>query len=582
MENRWIISQLSLSERSVCDKLAEELGISLIAASMLVRRNIHTASEARAFLYPEISMLHDPFLMNDMERAVERLDKAVQAKERILVYGDYDVDGTTAVSLMYKFLCKVAGNAETQLDYYIPDRYTEGYGVSLRGIDYAASTSCTLIVALDCGIKNVDEVKYAAEKGIDFIICDHHLPGEHIPDAVAVLDAKRADTTYPFGELCGCGVGFKLAQAYALRHNIPFSEIEPLLGFVAMAIASDIVPIVGENRVLAHFGIRNLNEHPAIGIESIMRVGGVEKGKLTVNDLVFKLGPRVNACCRIRSAKDAVRLLITEDAAEAASMSEEIDRHNLVRKDLDQQITAEALSSLEADPHNTEHFSTVVCGDNWHKGVVGLVASRLINHYYRPTIVLTQTDGMVSGSGRSVEGFDLYSAVASCHELLTTYGGHTFALGLSLKPENLPAFKQQFEAYVRNHIQPEQRQPVVNVEAEISFADITEHFFDTLMLFEPFGPGNPRPVFLTRSVCNYHNTRRVGKQGEHLKLDITDGTGVKDGIAFGKGEYCMPLLNGQRFDVCYILDENIFNGRKTIQMIAQDLKPSASADNSIQ
>ena len=570
MNSRWEIRKLSQSQQALVKSLAQELHISEISAGMLVRRGLTTAAAASSFVHPDLKQLHDPFLMKDMNEAVIRLQAAILSNERILIYGDYDVDGTTAVALTYTFLCSVTD--QSHIDYYIPDRYTEGYGVSFKGIDYAVQTGCTLIVALDCGIRSTQEVEYAKQQGVDFIICDHHLPGTKIPDAVAVLDAKREDCNYPFKELCGCGVGFKLAQAYCLKNNISFNTLHPLLPLVAMAIASDIVPVVGENRILVYYGIRGLNTNPSIGIQKLLGVASVEEGKLTVNDLVYKIGPRINACGRIRSGRDAVRLLITDNEDEALEMSEEINHQNEIRKGLDQQITNEALQLLEADPENLQKATTVVCGENWHKGVVGIVASRLIDSYYRPTIVLTLTDGMISGSARSVGGFDIYSAIDSCSDLLTNFGGHIFAAGLSMKPENLPEFKQRFENYVSQHILSEQRQPVIQVEAEINFSDITNQFFNILRHLEPFGPGNPRPIFVTRNICNYRYTRRVGKQGEHLRLDVTDQTGVMQGIAFGKGEYATHLMNGENLDICYELQQNTFNGQTTLQMLVQDLR----------
>ena len=570
MNSRWEIRKLSQSQQALIKSLAQELHISEISAGMLVRRGLTTAAAASSFVHPDLKQLHDPFLMKDMNEAVFRLQAAIQSNERILIYGDYDVDGTTAVALTYTFLCSVTD--QSHIDYYIPDRYTEGYGVSFKGIDYAVQTGCTLIIALDCGIRSTQEVEYAKQQGVDFIICDHHLPGTKIPDAVAVLDAKREDCNYPFKELCGCGVGFKLAQAYCLKNNISFDNLHPLLPLVAMAIASDIVPVVGENRILVYYGIRGLNTNPSIGIQKLLGVASVEEGKLTVNDLVYKIGPRINACGRIRSGRDAVRLLITDNEDEALEMSEEINHQNEIRKGLDQQITNEALQLLEADPENLQKATTVVCGENWHKGVVGIVASRLIDSFYRPTIVLTLTDGMISGSARSVGGFDIYSAIDSCSDLLTNFGGHIFAAGLSMKPENLPEFKQRFENYVSQHILSEQRQPVIQVEAEINFSDITNQFFNILRHLEPFGPGNPRPIFVTRNICNYRYTRRVGKQGEHLRLDVTDQTGVMQGIAFGKGEYATHLMNGENLDICYELQQNTFNGQTTLQMLVQDLR----------
>lgn len=572
MNTRWEIKPLSDKQQTICKNLAAELHISEISAAMLVRRGLLTAADARAFIAPDLNRLYDPFLMKDMHKAVQRLTTAIQNNEKILIFGDYDVDGTTAVALMFTFLSSITANPDTQLDYYIPDRYTEGYGISLKGINYAIETDCTLIIALDCGIRSNDEVQYAKQKGIDFIICDHHLPGQTIPQAVAVLDTKTTTCCYPFKDLCGCGVGFKLAQAYALQNNISQDKLQPLLPLVAMAIASDIVPVKDENRILAYYGIRMINTTPSVGIKHLMRVAGIESGKLTIGDLVYKIGPRINACGRIHSGRDAVRLLITDNEQEALQMSEDINNQNEIRKGLDQQITNEALKLLMVEPDNENKKSTIVCGENWHKGVVGIVASRLIDTYYRPTIVLTLTDGMVSGSARSVGGFDIYSAIDSCSDLLTNFGGHIYAAGLSMKPENLPAFKQRFEKYVNTHILPEQMQPVIEIESEITFSDITSQFFNILRHLEPFGPGNPRPVFVTRNICNYRYTRRVGKQGEHLKLDVTDKTSAMQGIAFGKGEYALPLMNGENMDICYSLQQNTFNGQTTIQMMVQDIK----------
>lgn len=571
MNSSWEIRFQSQSERSLCKQLAQELSISEISASLLVRRGLLTAADARKFISPKLDMLHDPFLMKDMFQAVQRIHKAITDGESILIFGDYDVDGTTAVALTFTFLSSIIQNSNTKIDYYIPDRYSEGYGISTKGIDYAKQTGSTLIIALDCGIRSINEVEYAKEKGIDFIICDHHLPGETIPKAVAVLNPKREDCQYPFSELCGCGVGFKLVQAYTQKFDVEF-QLTTLLPLVAMAIASDIVPIKDENRILAFYGIRMLNSCPTIGIKSLMSIAGIEIGKLTINDLVYKIGPRINACGRIRSGKDAVRLLITTNQEEANSMSETINQQNEVRKGLDQQITNEALEILQSDEQNSIKKSTIVCGENWHKGVVGIVASRLIDSFYRPTIVLTLSDGMISGSARSVGGFDIYSAIDSCSDLLTNFGGHIYAAGLSMKPDKLPAFKQRFEQYVSTHILPQQMRPVIEVETEIAFSDITSQFFNILQHLEPFGPGNPRPIFVTRNVCNYRYTRKVGKNGEHLRLDVTDRTGALQGIAFGKGDYALPLMNGENMDICYELQQNTFNGQTTIQMMVLDIR----------
>lgn len=576
MENFWKINTLTEEQQSLRDRLATELRISPLSAALLITRGLTTADAARSFIRPKLEKLHDPFLMKDMTEAEARLSEAIAGHQRILIYGDYDVDGTTAVSLVYTFLHSFYDN----LDFYIPDRYTEGYGISFQGIDYAQAQGCQLIIALDCGIKAVDKVAYATARGIDFIICDHHKPGDELPAAVAVLDPHREDDHYPYTELSGCGVGFKLVQAYAKQHKIPMEQLRPLLSLLAMSIASDIVPITGENRILAHFGLIEINRNPSLGLRTIMKLAGIEPGRLTITDLVFKIGPRVNACGRIRSGADAVRLLITETPSQAEELAQAVEDNNNERKDLDKSIFEEALRQLQADPDIEQKCSTVVFSPNWHKGVVGIVASRLTENYYRPTIVLTQgDDGIISGSARSVSDFDIYSAIDSCRDLLTNFGGHDFAAGLSMLPENLPAFRERFEQYVRDHIQPHQKEPVIEVDAEILLADITQQFFRILQCLEPYGPGNPRPIFVTRSVINNRYTKRVGKQGEHLRLNVTDRSFNEygqpvfiDGIGFGFGEFAPVLQNGQAVDLCYSLEENCYNGRTSIQMMVQDIK----------
>lgn len=576
MENFWKINTLTEEQQSLRDRLATELRISPLSAALLITRGLTTADAARSFIRPKLEKLHDPFLMKDMTEAEARLSEAIAGHQRILIYGDYDVDGTTAVSLVYTFLHSFYDN----LDFYIPDRYTEGYGISFQGIDYAQAQGCQLIIALDCGIKAVDKVAYATARGIDFIICDHHKPGDELPAAVAVLDPHREDDHYPYTELSGCGVGFKLVQAYAKQHKIPMEQLRPLLSLLAMSIASDIVPITGENRILAHFGLIEINRNPSLGLRTIMKLAGIEPGRLTITDLVFKIGPRVNACGRIRSGADAVRLLITETPSQAEELAQAVEDNNNERKDLDKSIFEEALRQLQEDPDIEQKCSTVVFSPNWHKGVVGIVASRLTENYYRPTIVLTQgDDGIISGSARSVSDFDIYSAIDSCRDLLTNFGGHDFAAGLSMLPENLPAFRERFEQYVRDHIQPHQKEPVIEVDAEILLADITQQFFRILQCLEPYGPGNPRPIFVTRSVINNRYTKRVGKQGEHLRLNVTDRSFNEygqpvfiDGIGFGFGEFAPVLQNGQAVDLCYSLEENCYNGRTSIQMMVQDIK----------
>lgn len=568
MDTIWKIRELSADEQTLTTQLAKELNISELSARMLVVRGIRTADQARKYIRPSLDEINDPFLMRDMDKAVARLDKALQNGERILVYGDYDVDGTTAVALMYTFVKSLTDN----VDFYIPDRYLEGYGISFKGIDYAQSSGCSLIIALDCGIKAVDKVEYAKKRNIDFIICDHHTPGDEIPKAVAVLNMKRADCPYPYKDLSGCGVGFKFAQAYSQTHHIPM-KWHKMLPLVVMAIASDVVSITGENRVLAFFGLKEINNNPAPGIAALIEVAGIDPKHVTITDLGYKLGPRINACGRLYSGRDAVELLITDDVAFAQHRAQDINSYNAERQTYDRTTAEEALAMLAQDPDNDKKHTTVVYAPTWHKGVVGIAASRLIETYYRPTIVLTAgEDGTISGSARSVAGFDIYSAIDSCRDLLTNFGGHQFAAGLSMLESSLPEFKRRFEEYVAAHITEEQQHPMIHVEAEISYEEITDQFFKVLRCLEPFGPGNERPVFVTRNVINNRYTKRVGKTGEHLKLDVTDRTAAITGIAFGKGDLALHLQNGNAVDVCYELDENIYNGVRSIQMMVDDIK----------
>ena len=604
MTYQWNIRHLTAVEQETQQQLERELNISSAAARMLVVRGIQTADEARAFVRPSLDNLHDPFLMKDMDKAVERLHQAITQGEKILIYGDYDVDGTTAVALMYRFLKGIGnrtampiGNRSTDdnsipdtlypipaIDYYIPDRYTEGYGVSTQGIDYAAEQGCTLIITLDCGIKAVEKIAYANNKGIDVIVCDHHTPGDELPNAVAVLNMKRDDCPYPYKDLSGCGVGFKLAQAYTQKYLIPISDNQypiteatllPLTQLLAMSIASDIVPITGENRILAHFGIKQINQAPFAGISAVVDVAGIEAKKLTINELVYKLGPRINACGRMKSGRAAVELLLTNDATFARQQAEEVNQHNEERRDCDTETTKEALTMLEEDATFAQRHSTVVYAPHWHKGVVGIVASRLTETYYRPTIVLTAgEDGIISGSARSVGGFDIYAAIDSCSDLLTNFGGHKFAAGLSMHLDDLPEFKRRFEAYVAAHIQPNQLQPTLDIEAELQLGDITKSFYNVLRHLEPFGPGNPRPLFVSRRLINHRDTRAVGKEREHLRLDVTDRKNAITGIAFGRADMAEYMQNGNAVDICYELNENTFNHYTTIQMMVQDIKPS--------
>lgn len=548
--------------------LSAELDISPVAARMLAIRGLQTAAQARAYIRPSLDSLHDPFLMRDMGAAVDRLCAAIDRHERIMVYGDYDVDGTTAVALMYSFLRTQTEN----LIYYIPDRYTEGYGISAKGIDTAKAEGCSLVIALDCGIKAVDKMEYANRLGIDFIICDHHTPGDIIPSAVAVLNMKRADCLYPFKELSGCGVGFKLAQAYAQRRGMDMQEVYRLLPLLAMSIASDVVPVTGENRILAFYGLRALNAQPSVGIRAIMQVAGIEGKTITISDLVYKIGPRINAAGRIKSGAEAVRLLITDDAEAALRFAQDIDSYNQDRRDFDTRTTDEALAMLEADPDNASRHTTVVFSPEWHKGVVGIAASRLTETYYRPTIVLTAgDDDIISGSARSVSDFDIYTAIDSCRDLLTNFGGHKFAAGLSMHQADLPEFKRRFEQYVSEHITPEQQRPTLDIEEEVELSDMNWKMYKIIQCLEPFGPGNERPLFLCRNLINNRNTRAVS-EGRHLHLDLTDRIVAMDGIAFGQGDKATHLQNGKPIDICFYLEENSFRGRTTLQMNAQDIK----------
>ena len=568
MNINWKIKELTPEEQAAAQRLTTELEISPVAGRILAARGLRTAAEARAYIRPSLDSLHDPFLMKDMGAAVDRLCQAIDSHERIMVYGDYDVDGTTAVALMYSFLKTQTDN----LIYYIPDRYTEGYGISTKGIDTAKEKGCTLVIALDCGIKAVDKMEYAKSLGIDFIICDHHTPGETIPKTVAVLNMKRADCRYPYKELSGCGVGFKLAQAYALRRGMDMQEVYRLLPLLAMSIASDVVPVTGENRILAFYGLRALNAFPSVGMQAIMQVAGIEGKTVTISDLVYKFGPRINAAGRIKSGAEAVRLLITDDAEAALRFAQDIDSYNQDRRDFDSKTTDEALEQLAKDPMNSSRFTTVVFSPDWHKGVVGIAASRLTETYYRPTIVLTAgDDDIISGSARSVSDFDIYTAIDSCRDLLTNFGGHKFAAGLSMHIKDLPEFKRRFEEYVAAHITPEQQCPTLDIEAEVELSDMNWKMYKILQCLEPFGPGNERPLFLCRHLINNRNSRAVS-DGRHLHLDLTDCVVAMDGIAFGQGDKAIHLQNGKAIDICFYLEENSYRGRTTLQMNAQDIK----------
>jgi single-stranded-DNA-specific exonuclease len=570
MTNKWIFKSLSEEEKIIQKNLVESLSINPTLAQLLVQRGIQTFDEARSFFRPDLAELHDPFLMMDMDKAIERLNKAIDNKEKILIYGDYDVDGTTSVALVYQFLKKYYSD----IDFYIPDRYTEGYGISFQGIQFAAEQNFSLIIALDCGIKATEKVKHALNLGIDFIICDHHTPDKELPPAVAILDPKREDCPYPYKHLSGCGVGFKLLQAFTMKKGIDFSELTPLLDLVGLSIASDIVPITGENRILAYYGLKRLNSLPSLGIRSIINVCGLADREITISDIVFKIGPRINASGRMKSAREAVELLIANDAEIARQKSGNINEYNNDRKDIDKNITDEAISIINSQDVYKKRKSIVVYQPHWHKGVIGIVASRLSDEYYKPTVVLTRSNGLISGSARSVPGFDLYKAIDSCRDLLENFGGHMYAAGLSMKEENIQAFTERFEQFVSENILEEQTYPQLEIDAVLEFKDITPKFFRILKQFAPFGPENMKPLFVSKKVFDYGTSRLVGKEQEHLKMELIDSSSenVMNGIAFGMHEYNDHLKALNPLDICYTLEENNFNGNSTIQLMIRDIK----------
>ena len=551
-------------------RLSSELGIDPVLARLLVQRGIGTFQEARAFFRPSLDNLHDPFLMKDMDKAVERVEAAVRSGEKILVYGDYDVDGTTAVSLVYSFLQRLTRN----VDFYVPDRYDEGYGVSYKGIDWAADNGFGLIITLDCGIKANDKVSYAAGKGIDVIVCDHHLPENDLPAAVAVLDPKRSDCGYPFDDLSGCGVGFKLVQAYSQKNGIPFESLIPLLDLLVVSISSDLVSVVGENRILAHFGLKQLNENPRKGLLAMIHLSGLDPEHITIDDIVFKIGPRINAAGRMESGRMAVELLTAGSDEVAARIGSEINRYNNERKNIDREITREALEMVRSGNCLSARNATIVYNPSWHKGVVGIVASRLVEAFYRPTIVLTKSNGFVTGSARSVHGFDLYDAIESCADLLENFGGHLYAAGLTLKEENLPEFCERIENFIEKHINEDMLTPVIMIDTILDFSQITPKFFRILKQFQPFGPGNNAPVFLTENVYDNGNVRKVGADGGHLKLELIQESQPYrsiSAIAFNKSEHFDHIKAGNPIDVCYSIVENYYRGIANLQLRIKDL-----------
>ena len=554
MNYRWNYETPTSEDLACAAELADEVNVNPAIAQMLVARGIRTAEQARKYFRPQLQDLHNPYLMKDMDRAVERLNEAMGQRERIMIYGDYDVDGCTAVALVYRFITQFYSNVEC----YIPDRSEEGYGVSIQGVDYAESQGVKLVIVLDCGIKAIDEIQYAKDKGIDFIICDHHVPDEVLPPAVAILNAKRVDNTYPFLDLSGCGVGFKFMQAFAISNGIPFSTLIPLLDLCAISIASDIVPIMGENRILSYHGLRQLNNNASVGVKAVVDVCGLTGKDLTMSDIIFKIGPRINASGRVQNGKESVDLLVERDYKKAVVMAETINRYNEERKELDKRMTEEASRVVAHLPQMEDKSAIVLYNADWHKGVIGIVASRLTEEFFRPAVVLTLDGDIVTGSARSVSGFDVYKAIQSCEDLLDNFGGHTYAAGLSMKVENVSEFSQRFEAYVHENIDPEKTRPNLDIHAVINFRDITPKFFNDLKRMRPYGPDNPKPMFCTKNVFDYGTSKVVGRQQEHIKLELVDSksNNVMNGIAFGQSSEARYIKTKQAFDIVYSVEEN--------------------------
>lgn len=575
MHFKWNYVPPTSEETKAAKELGDKLNINTILALLLIRRGITTESATKRFFRPQLADLINPFLMKDMDVAVDRLNDAMGRKERILVYGDYDVDGCTSVALVYKFLQQFYSN----IDYYIPDRYDEGYGVSKKSLEYARETGVKLIIILDCGIKATDEIAYAKSLGFDFIICDHHVPDEVMPPAVAILNPKRPDDTYPFKHLSGCGVGFKLMQAFAKNNNIPFSRLIPLLDFCAVSISADIVPVVDENRILAFHGLKQLNQNPSVGLKAIIDICNLGNRDISMSDIVFKIGPRINASGRMENGKESVDLLVEKDIASAIRQAKHIDEYNEQRKDIDKQMTEEAnliVSKLESQKH---HSSIVLYDENWKKGVIGIVASRLTEIYFRPTVVLTRDGEFATGSARSVTGFDIYAAIKSCRDLLVNFGGHTYAAGLTLRWDDIKTFRTRFQKYVDEHIRPEQTEPIIDIDAIIDFKDITKRLHQELKKFSPFGPGNPKPMFSTIGVYDYGTSKVVGREQEHIKLELVDSksSNVVNGIAFGQSASARYIKSKRSFDIAYTLEDNVFK-RNAVQLQIEDIRPTEGED----
>ena len=573
MHFKWNYEAPTPEQEKTAKELGEKLSISPILGQLLIQRGITTESAAKRFFRPQLADLINPFLMKDMDIAVDRLNDAMGRKERILVYGDYDVDGCTAVALVYKFLQQFYSN----IDYYIPDRYDEGYGVSKKGIDFANETGVKLIIILDCGIKAIKEIEYAKSLGIDFIICDHHVPDEVMPPAVAILNPKRPDDTFPFKHLCGCGVGFKFMQAFAKNNNIPFSRLIPLLDFCAVSIAADIVPVEEENRILAFHGLKLLNTNPSIGLRSIIDICGLNGREISMSDIVFKIGPRINASGRMENGKLSVDLLVERDFATAIRMAKHINEYNEQRKDIDKQMTEEANGIVSRLETQKQTSSIVLYDEGWKKGVIGIVASRLTEIYFRPTVVLTKDGDMATGSARSVTGFDVYSAIKSCRDILMNFGGHTYAAGLTLKWDKVREFRERFQKYVEEHIAPEQTEALLHIDAKIDFKDITKHLYSDLKRFAPFGPGNQKPIFCTTKVYDYGTSKVVGREQEHIKLELVDSksSNVVNGIAFGQSAAARYIKSKRSFDIVYTIEDNIFK-KNQVQLQIEDIRPNNS------
>ena len=559
MEKNWNILSV---EKLAVSNLSKALNVSEIVAHLLILRGITNFEDAKLFFRPELEHLHDPFLMKDMQKAVDRIKSAIATKEKILVYGDYDVDGTTSVAMMYSFLQKF----NKTIEYYIPCRYEEGYGISLKGIDYAKTNNFSLIIALDCGIRAVDQIDYANEKGIDFIICDHHNPGEKVPEARAILNPKQIDCDYPYKELSGCGVGFKLIQAVSKNEGIEFFKITEYLDLLTVSIAADIVPMTGENRVLSFFGLKQINSNPRPGLRALMEIANRTK-KLTISDVVFGIAPRINAAGRIEHAKKAVEILVEQDYEKAIQFAEKIEENNQTRRVLDKNITKEALDRVDKTKK-----STVVFSDNWHKGVVGIVASRLIETHYKPTIVLAEKNGMLTGSARSVHDFDLYEAISKCAHLCEKFGGHKYAAGLSIKRENLPQFIDEFEKVVSETITKEQLTPKINIDKVIDIDAVDDKLYRIIKQFAPFGPQNPSPIFISKGVIDSGYGKQVGEDKSHLRINVKRTSNSIAGIGFGMGNLFEKIKDNQSFDVCYSIDENEWNGKKSLQLRIRDIK----------